>query len=40
MQATIDTMFVNEEIYQNYEYIHFIHSQHETQDKCILIGVL
>ena len=22
------------------EYIHFVHSQHETQDKCILRGVL
>ena len=21
------------------EYIHFVHSQHETQDKCILRGV-
>ena len=22
------------------EYIHFVHSQHETQEKCILRGVL
>jgi len=33
--ATIHTMFVRLS-----EYIHFVHSQHETQDKCILIGVL
>ena len=22
------------------EYIHFVHSHHETQDKCILRGIL
>ena len=26
--------------YKKYEYIHFVHSQHQTQDKCILRGVL
>ena len=36
MQATIHTMFVNEKL----EYIHVVHSQIETQDKCILRGVL
>jgi len=34
MQATlIDTMFENERLS---EFIHFIHSHHETQGKCIL----
>ena len=35
MQATVHTMFVNEKIY---EYIHYVHSYHETKDKCILQG--
>ena len=37
MQATINTMFVNERLS---EYIYFVHSQHETQDKCILRELL
>ena len=35
MQATIDTMFVNEKIIRIYS---FVHPYHETQDKCILRG--
>ena len=38
MLDTIHTMFVNEKKIS--EYNHFVHSQHETQDKCILRGVL
>ena len=38
MQATLDTMFVNEKIIRIY--IHFVHSHHETQDKSILSLVL
>ena len=34
MQATIDTMFVNEKIIRIYSFCH------ETQDKCILREVL
>ena len=37
MQDTTDTMFVNKKLS---EYIHFVQSQHETQDKCSLRGVL
>ena len=37
MLATIHTMFV---IKRLLEYINFVHFQHETQDKCILRGVL
>ena len=37
MQATIDTMFINENIIRKYS---FFHSYHETQDKCILRVVL
>ena len=43
MQATIYTTFVNEKIIMikySTQYILFVHSHHETQDKCILIGDL
>ena len=37
MLATIHTMF---EMKRLSEYIHFVSSHHDTQDKCILGGVL
>ena len=37
MVATIHTMFVNEKIIRIYS---FVSSHHDTQDKCILSGVL
>ena len=37
MLPTIHKMFVNKKIIRIYS---FVHTPHETQDKCILRGVL